>query len=221
MTVREPSMSALRQTQPNEQIGPTALRSAPYAPGRRGRPPRITLPFLVLLPMFLPYGCAQKADGLSARKPEVKDTEQRRAGGTPTLPESDQPTANRDGSIAPPEDGAETPTRQPPGSRAVTSAPPTGQQPTPRYLTVLRRGNFADDGRIDVQLDPPRTIRLETYNVTRFLITRRELPLRSGQSLALRIDGQVFEWTPRSHTLVFEHSPSSGWTVFRRMPDEP
>jgi len=138
-----------------------------------------------------------------------------------------------------PADRSSVPPRPQPAPHASTRpAPPTGQPPAkgqpasrpafdaepvplPRYVTILRNADVASETRLDVRVEPPRTIRIDTFNVQRFLITRRELPLPRGESLVLRVDAQVFEWTPHSHTLILQHSPSRGWYVARRIPERP
>lgn len=76
-----------------------------------------------------------------------------------------------------------------------------------------------DAGRpaaVDAQLQAPRALVLDTTNVRRFRITRRNLPIAPGGSIALRVDGQVFEWTTRRAVLELAYTPSGGWRVVDR-----
>ncbi|RMF79964.1 MAG: hypothetical protein D6744_08635 [Planctomycetota bacterium] len=82
--------------------------------------------------------------------------------------------------------------------------------------------SLAAEPVLSVALDPPVRIALETRNIKRFAITRIGLPLdRPGKSIALKIDGQVFEWQGKHITVVFEHSPNGGWQVIDRVAIEP
>lgn len=59
----------------------------------------------------------------------------------------------------------------------------------------------------------PATLDIRTQNVGRMLVTRRELPVGRNRSIALRVDGFVFEWSASHTTLILEFSPSGGWRI--------
>lgn len=93
---------------------------------------------------------------------------------------------------------------------------------TPRYVKVLEVESLAAEPALSVSLDPPMRVALQTRDIKRLAITRIGLPLdRRGKSIALKIDGQIFEWQGRHITVVFEHSPNGGWQVVDRVAIEP
>ncbi len=135
--------------------------------------------------------------------------------------------------VAAPTSTAEVPAPAPPPAKPLPapSAPapepapepePTPQDPDedaarlPRYLKVLQSRPGSAALLPDASTEGARTVRIRSNDATVLRITRNGLPLTTRGSIVLRIDSQVFEWTPQHRTLDLGFSPSSGWSIIAR-----
>lgn len=124
------------------------------------------------------------------------------------------------------------PPEPPPPEEAKIAQEPPPEKPAeepaedfpewPRYVKLLELEKRGAKPTLLTTVDPPQRVSVETGNVKRFAITRVGLPLeRRNRSIALKIDGQMFEWQGNHITVVFEHSPNGGWQVVERVAVEP
>ncbi|MGD8453117.1 MAG: hypothetical protein PVJ57_14965 [Phycisphaerae bacterium] len=84
-------------------------------------------------------------------------------------------------------------------------------EPLPDYIRVLERYDASEPARVHYEITSPHRLALETFNVRRLRIERRGLPMATSGSLALRLDGQVIEWTADSTVVEFERSANGVW----------
>jgi len=130
--------------------------------------------------------------------------------------------AGRDAAqVAPPRQSDSQPPAQPPPQPPAPPAPTIEieqpEPPTPPpYLSIVERIDAGRRPRIDVRLDPPQTLELDTDNVRRLRLTREGLPLSRTHSIVLRVDGQGIEWTPKYVAIELERSPAGAWEVVGR-----
>lgn len=125
----------------------------------------------------------------------------------PAAPPSSTPAA------APP-----APPAAPPA--AATTTPPRGVpprgvpvDPVPEYVEVLEVIDPGGLTRVRAQADPPARIVVETQNVQRLRMRRERLSLARDRSVALKLDGQTFEWTRATPIVEFARSANGTWAV--------
>ena len=89
---------------------------------------------------------------------------------------------------------------------------PQPQPKIPDFLRIVQRTH--DDKRASVlaRIEKPRRLVLDTDNVTRVRIDRRELELPRNRSITIRIDGQGIEWTPRYDMVELERTAGGVWS---------
>ncbi len=97
-------------------------------------------------------------------------------------------------------------------------APPSPEEP-PKYVRILERERSDASASLDATARGNAVVRLETNNVKRLRLIRDELPFRATRSVAVRIDQQGIEWSPRHAWIELERSRSGEWTVVARSPE--
>ncbi|MGE0480378.1 MAG: hypothetical protein AB7Q17_07895 [Phycisphaerae bacterium] len=112
----------------------------------------------------------------------------------------------------------DAPSSQPsPAPQASAPATQPATQPAaielPEYLELVERLHESRAFQIEVRTDGSQRITLDTENVRRLRIDRRKLPANPRGSIAIRIDDQGIEWTPRVIEIELERSPSGRWSV--------
>lgn len=119
------------------------------------------------------------------------------------------------------------PATQPASAATTTTAPPvapdgaTGHQDVPppdssepelpSYVTVIERYESGKPARLTAATPGGRRLTLDTRNVRRIRIDRDDVPMAGKGSVALALDGQVFEWVANSQVAVFERSENGVW----------
>lgn len=91
---------------------------------------------------------------------------------------------------------------------------------TPRYLEIVDEIRADGVGTVRATVTLPSKLELETDNVKRLRITREGLPLATGRSIVVRIDGQGIEWTRQYTAVELERSSAGTWTVVGRRPSK-
>jgi len=81
----------------------------------------------------------------------------------------------------------------------------------PGYLTIIDRYEPNKPARLTAATPGGRRLTLDTRNVRRVRIDREDVPLTGKGSIALTLDGQVFEWMANSQVAVFERSDNGIW----------
>lgn len=89
---------------------------------------------------------------------------------------------------------------------------PRPQPKIPDFLRIVRRTHDDKRASVRARIEKPRRLVLETDNVTRVRIDRRELELPRGRSITIRIDGQGIEWTPRYDVVELERTAGGVWS---------
>lgn len=118
-----------------------------------------------------------------------------------------------------PAPAVETQPASSPAAPATPDEPPQAPVPkTPPYLTVLERFDGGKSASLTSVTSGRNAIDIQTANVKRFRITRKELPLTGERSLAVRIDGRAFEWTRNHAEVEFELTPNGAWQVATTRP---
>lgn len=98
----------------------------------------------------------------------------------------------------------------PDAAAGLSTAPPEPQ--LPKYLTILRRTEPSAETNVTVRVAEGRRLELETRNVERLHIDRRNLPLDTRRSIILVLDGQPLEWLVGSPVVEFERSTNGVWS---------
>lgn len=131
-------------------------------------------------------------------------------------PQDPQPDARRE--PQPPID----PQPEPAPEAEVPAPPSPGEEPElPEYITRLERIESARGHRLDAEFRQQGVIVLSTANIRRLRVERSRLPTRVASSIAVRIDGQGIEWSPRHQWIELERSSVGQWQVVARYPDAP
>jgi type IV secretory pathway VirB10-like protein len=99
----------------------------------------------------------------------------------------------------------------PPEEEPEPEVPP----PPPDYVRILAVLDPKQPARVTVETSPQNDLVISTRNVRLLEIDRERVPLNIRKSIALRLDGQVIEWTAGSTTRVFECSVNGVWQSAR------
>ena len=86
------------------------------------------------------------------------------------------------------------------------------QPKIPDFLRIVQRTHDTKRASVRARIEKPRRLVLDTDNVTRVRIDRRELELPRGRSITIRIDGQGIEWTPRYDVVELERTAGGVWS---------
>lgn len=90
--------------------------------------------------------------------------------------------------------------------------------PIPDYLTVLERTNARTPVSVTGQTVGRSRLVIETRNVRRLRINRGKLTFSAGRSIAMRLDGQVFELRARTDWVEMERSRNGEWSPVKKKP---
>lgn len=115
-----------------------------------------------------------------------------------------------------PEPNAAEPNVAEPNEPNEPNEPAIRDSVTPEYLALLERQRagepkFARWSRSGNNLD------IETKNVQRLRLDRRELGVPNRVSVALTLDGQGIEWTGRYPVIEFELAETGAWKPVRKI----
>lgn len=103
-------------------------------------------------------------------------------------------------------------TTQPAATQPATTQPdqaPT--EPPPKYVTILKQFDAERPAELTARIERGNRLVIDTRNVERLEIHRDELDFAPQRSIALMLDGQPFEWLPRSTVNRFERSANGVW----------
>ena len=89
---------------------------------------------------------------------------------------------------------------------------PRPQPKIPDFLRIVQRTHDDKRASVRARIEKPRRLVLETDNVTRVRIDRRELGLPRSRSITIRIDGQGIEWTPRYDVVELKRTIDGVWS---------
>jgi hypothetical protein len=99
---------------------------------------------------------------------------------------------------------------------------PRAEEPElPEYIRVMERFRADEPADVQVEITSPTRLVIRTRNVRKLWIDRDRLPMETGQSLVLQLDGQGIEWTARSKVRQFERSANGDWSGTRPEPPQP
>jgi hypothetical protein len=98
-----------------------------------------------------------------------------------------------------------------PTTQPATTQPEEAEPETPDYLTILDRFNSRERASASARVEPGNRLVIDTRNVRRLRIERRELPLDARRTIVLQLDGQGIEWLAKSRVVEFERSPNGEW----------
>lgn len=101
----------------------------------------------------------------------------------------------------------------------TTTTPAPAKEPAaivPDYVVVLER--FASDKpyAIDVKSDDPLRLTIRTNNIKRLQIRRHGSGLSETKSVAIQIDLQGIEWTPKLDAVELARSANGAWLPVER-----
>lgn len=121
---------------------------------------------------------------------------------------------------------ATTPTTQPAATQPTTQSKPATQPidalpPTPEYLRILERAAAGKKVSLDVKIEGTNTLKITSDNVERIRLTRKNLPLPRGKSVAIMIDLQGIEWTASTEIVELERSANGAWNIVRTPTTRP
>jgi hypothetical protein len=110
---------------------------------------------------------------------------------------------------------AQPPVPPPTATTPPPAAPPAAAsaEPVPEYVEVLELIDPGGATRVRAQTDPPARLVVETENVQRLRLRRARLSLARDRSVALKLDGQMFEWTRATPIVEFARSANGTWAV--------
>ena len=137
----------------------------------------------------------------------------------PSAAATDSTPAQRESQPAEADKPAEEPQQKEPQQKEPpeeTSKPP----PIPDYLSVVERVDDHAPVTVTGQTLGRSRLVIETRNVKRLRISRDRLAFSPGRSIAMRLDGQVFELRARSDQVVMERSRNGEWSpvVVKKKP---
>ncbi|MCH7870754.1 MAG: hypothetical protein IID33_03550 [Planctomycetes bacterium] len=180
---------------------------------------RISLITLVALGVGLSVlaGCNDSASNRSEIQPSpARDDPSATATESKPAPDESQPAdAAKPAEEPRPADAAksaEEPRQKEPQDE--TAKPP----PIPDYLTVLERTNDGTPVSVTGQTVGRSRLVIDTRNVKRLRINRGKLTFSAGRSIAMRLDGQVFELRARTDWVEMERSRNGEWSPVKQKP---
>jgi len=103
----------------------------------------------------------------------------------------------------------------------VHLTPRTDEPDLPDYVRVLARFRPDEPPDVRIEITSPTRLVVRTRNVRKLWIDRDRLPMETGQSLVLQLDGQGIEWTAGSTVREFERSINGDWTGTPPEPPQP
>ena len=163
--------------------------------------------------VFVAISCGQKPSPSATRNlPGPRDSSRAEAG-------------EKSDAAAPRLYDAEVTGPEPRDSSRADVSPETAQDANPRdveeshpqpkipdFLRIVERMHDNKRASVRARIEKPRRLVLDTDNVTRVRIDRRELELPRGRSITIRIDGQGIEWTPRYDVVELERTAGGVWS---------
>lgn len=110
----------------------------------------------------------------------------------------------------------------PPATPPRHPEPPEPVELPPDFIHVVGEAADAGESNMKVRLLQPNELIVDTQNVGKLQLDRRELPLETRGSVVLRVDGQTIEWRPDTVLLELTRSEQGAWRVTRtRKRDNP
>lgn len=82
----------------------------------------------------------------------------------------------------------------------------------PKYVTVLERIRNSEPYTVTGVIASPSKLVLETSNVSRLRIERRQLTMARGRRIVLRIDGRGIEWTSKTPSVELVRGRDGVWS---------
>lgn len=114
------------------------------------------------------------------------------------------------------------PSTQPASAPATQPASRPALPEVPPYIRIVAAADPLRKSACDVLCEPAeRRLIVDTANIARLEFSRQELPLPRERSVALRVDGRVFEWTPAFDSIVIERRSNGDWVIVERQPRRP
>lgn len=182
--------------------------------------------WLLVLAALAAAGCQSREAAPPAVRPPPR-SEPSRPSPPPVAPsEKPAPTAVATAPPAQSPSATTPPPAPPPTTDEPRPAPPVASAPppvepartpsielVPEYVEVLELMDPAGATRVRAQAEPPARVVVETENVRRLRLRRERLSLARDRSVALKLDGQTFEWTRATPIVEFARSANGSWMV--------
>jgi len=122
--------------------------------------------------------------------------------------------------VARPAEEPSQPVESPPSPPQPQLEPTRAVPELPPYLEITESLPGAA-AKIESTLPAPNAIELKTDGVKRLRLLRSEWPHRVATSIAVRIDKQGIEWTPRYAVLELERRDNGDWAIVRPVASPP
>lgn len=160
-------------------------------------------------------GCAQeKRDEArpAVQRGNSRTPDERERSSTTSKPDAPAASDQPSGTTQAPPRSAEPKADEASSSTYATSRPAD----IPDFVLVLERFSNDKPFSIDVRVDDMQRVTLRTTNIKRLQIRRAGSGLSQTRSVAISIDQQGIEWTPKLDAVELERSINGAWRPAER-----